>query len=88
MKGKLTTMNSKQSLLNEDIYVDQPIDFSDNPVLTPERATKGWVCLPDGTHIVKVKMDRSTFKWFEKQGSEFDEQIEKVLRNYAISNGK
>ena len=77
-------MNAKLKT-NLDIP-DDNIDFSDNPPITEERAQKGWVRLPDGTRIVPVKMDASTFQWFQSQGKDVSKQLKATLKTYASSH--
>ena len=63
--------------------MEDTLDFSDNPPITEERAQKGWVRMPDGSRIVPVRMDATTFQWFRSQSEDFSQQIENILRNYA-----
>ena len=57
------SVRSKITDQSTNVSSDETIDFSDSPPITGERASKGWVRLPDGTRIIPVKMASTTFQW-------------------------
>ena len=77
---------SKITDQSTNVSSDETIDFSDSPPITEERASKGWVRLPDGTRIVPVKMDLKTFQWYLSQGKDCTHQMEAALRDYAATH--
>lgn len=76
-------VNSQISLETEEGQGEPSLDFAENPPLTETQVLKGWVRMPDGSRIVRVRMDAATFQWFHNQGHDLAEQAETVLRNYA-----
>ncbi len=79
------SVKSKTAIHTTKIDSDKSIDFSDSPLITEERARKGWIRLPDGTRIVPVRMDSTTFQWYLSQGKDFTQQLETVLREHAAA---
>jgi uncharacterized protein (DUF4415 family) len=62
---------------------DEDIDTSDIPPLDNEFFASAQLRIPEKKVPVTLSVDSEVLKWFESQGSEFQQRINAALRIYA-----
>jgi uncharacterized protein (DUF4415 family) len=85
---------SKESILKEsltdwqrlDAMVDEDIDLSDIPEITPEMFARSVVRRglkpPPGKQQVTIRLDEDVLEWFRAQGKGYQTRINSLLRAY------
>jgi uncharacterized protein (DUF4415 family) len=66
-----------------DSMTDEEIDTSDIPPLDDQFFARAQWRLPKRKTAVTLSVDDDVLKWFEAQGSEFQQRINAALRIYA-----
>lgn len=66
-----------------DSMTDEEVDTSDIPPLGDEFFAAAQWRMPKRKTAVTLSVDEDVLKWFEAQGSEFQQRINAALRIYA-----
>jgi len=66
-----------------DRLKDNEVDTSDIPPLDDQFFAAAALRLPEGKVPVIMSVDADVFEWFKSKGSEYQNLINKALRNYA-----
>jgi len=65
---------------------DEDIDTSDIPPLDDAYFAAAQWRMPENKTAVTLSVDDEVLKWFESQGSEFQQRINAALRIYAAAH--
>ncbi len=88
MNGKNLKKHSKTDWTRIDRMGDEDIDTSDIPPLDDEFFGSAQLRMPEKKVPVTLSVDSDVLKWFESQGSEFQQRINAALRIYAEAHRK
>lgn len=83
MNGKNLKKPSETDWARIDQMDDEDIDTSDIPPLDDEFFGSAQLRMPEKKVPVTLSVDSDVLKWFESQGSEFQQRINAALRIYA-----
>ena len=86
MNEKIISSKSKTDLQKLELTIDEDIDLSDCPEITPEQFAKAVVRqgLPVNKNKAQVtlRIDSDVLDWFKSQGRGYQTQINSLLRAY------
>jgi uncharacterized protein (DUF4415 family) len=86
MNEKIISSKSETDLQRLDRTIDEDIDLSDCPEITPEQFAKAVVRqgLPVNKNKAQVtlRIDSDVLDWFKSQGRGYQTQINSLLRAY------
>lgn len=83
MNGKNLKKPSETDWVRIDRMGDEDIDTSDIPPLDDEFFGSAQLRMPKKKVPVTLSVDSDVLKWFESQGSDFQQRINAALRIYA-----
>ena len=83
MNGKNLKKHSETDWARIDRMDDEDIDTSDIPSLNDEFFGSAQLRMPEKKVPVTLSVESDVLKWFESQGSEFQQRINAALRIYA-----
>ena len=92
MKKKTTSNKSQTDWARVDALVDQDIDLSDSPEITPEMFARavvrsGLKPLPRKSQV-SLRLDSDVLAWFKAQGRGYQTRINTLLRAYMEAHAK